>query len=128
MRAEAEPWWRQARADLETARDTFTAAHWYNVSWLAHQGAEKGLKALFIDRTGRMPPQTYSLVHLGIMLDVSDEVTRALGYLNPAFDLARYPDPRGRRAPVDEITEPVATADLAAAERDPGWCVQELTP
>ena len=126
MRPEAEPWWRQAEADLETARDTFAAGHWYNVSWLAHQAAEKALKALHIDRSGVMLPRTHSLVHLGVMLAVPTSVASDLSSLNPAFDLARYPDPRSRRDPVDEVTEPMAAQDLETAGRVVNWCGQEL--
>jgi HEPN domain-containing protein len=126
MRPEAEPWWRQAEADLETARDVLAAGRWYHVSWLAYQAAEKGLKTVYVERTGSLPPRMHNLVHFGPMLGVPHPVASDLGYLNPAFDLARYPDPRSRKAPVDEVTEPVAQADLAAGERIVAWCRREL--
>ena len=126
MRPEAEPWWRQAKADLAAARDNLTLGHWYLVSWLVHQAAEKALKSLHIERTGTMPPQTHNLVHLGLMLAVPADVERDLGYLNPALDLVRYPDPRGRSAPVDQITEAIASRDLEFGTRVVEWCKQEL--
>ena len=49
MRTEAEPWWRQAQADLETGRQTCDAGTHYAASWFAQQAVEKGLKALHID-------------------------------------------------------------------------------
>jgi HEPN domain-containing protein len=50
MRSEAEPWWRQAKADLETGRQMLVASTYYAASWFAQQAVEKGLKALFIEQ------------------------------------------------------------------------------
>jgi HEPN domain-containing protein len=58
MRPEAEPWWRQAQADLETARITLDAGRDYAASWFAQQAVEKGLKALYIDQQGTLAPRT----------------------------------------------------------------------
>lgn len=126
MRPEAEPWWRQAEADLETARDTFSAGHWYNASWLGQQVAEKALKAIHIDRFGILPPRTHDLERLGRLLTVPSAVDTDLTLLNPAFDLVRYPDSTGGRAPVDVVTEPLARDHLEAAERVLTWARTEL--
>ena len=48
MRPEAEPWWRQALADLDTAKVTDAAARHYATSWFAQQAVEKGIKALLL--------------------------------------------------------------------------------
>ena len=50
MRAEVVPWWRQAQADLATARVTALAGRHYATSWFAQQAVEKGLKAIFIEQ------------------------------------------------------------------------------
>jgi HEPN domain-containing protein len=126
VRSEAELWWRQTQADLKSARDNMVSGNWYLVSWLAHQAVEKALKTVHIERSGSVPPATHSLVHLGIMLAVPPEIASDLGYLNPAFDLARYPDLRGKSVPVDEITEDIAERDLAAAQRVLAWCRNAL--
>lgn len=126
MRDEARPWWVQAVADITTANDSHTAGHWYNASWLAHQAAEKALKAVHVERSASMPPRTHSIVHLGVMLAVPRTISDDLGYLNPAFDLARYPDPRSLRAPVEEIDAATAERDVEAAKRVLAWRAGEL--
>ena len=50
MRTEAEPWWRQAQADIETGLQTFQSGRYYAASWFAQQAVEKGLKALYIEQ------------------------------------------------------------------------------
>lgn len=54
---DVEPWWRQAQADLETARVTASAGRHYAASWFAQQAVEKGLKALYIEQRGALAPR-----------------------------------------------------------------------
>jgi HEPN domain-containing protein len=117
MRPEAEPWWRQAQADLETARVTLAAGRDYAASWFAQQAAEKGLKALYIERQGALAPRTHDLEYLGREVGTAATVVADLTTLNPAFDLVRYPDPASGRAPVDEVSAALAGQHFAAAER-----------
>lgn len=126
MRPDAQPWWRQSEADLAAGRDSFTAGHWYNASWLAQQAAEKALKAVYIERFGDLPPRSHDLERLGRLLAVPQTVDTDLTLLNPAFDLVRYPDSVGGRAPVDVVTETLARDHLDAAERVTSWVRGEL--
>lgn len=126
MRPEAEPWWRQAEADLATGRDILAAGHAYAASWFPQQSAEKALKALYIERRGTLAPRTHDLVFLGGELSVPVTVDSDLAHLDTVFAEVRYPDSVGGRAPVDEVTDAEATLDLAAAERVLEWIRFEL--
>jgi HEPN domain-containing protein len=126
VRPEAEPWWRQAEADLATGRDVLATGHAYAASWFSQQATEKALKALYIERRGTLSPRTHDLVFLGGELSVPVAIESDLAHLDTIFDEVRYPDSLGGRAPVDEITDAEAALDLAAAERALEWVRFEL--
>ena len=128
MRPEAAPWWRQAEADLETAQLTLTGSRYYAASWFAQQAVEKGLKAIFIEHHGVQPPRTHDLEYLGLQMQLRPPITTDLATLNPVFDLTRYPDTIGTTAPVDAVSEVLASAHVAAAERVIQWLDQQLNP
>lgn len=90
MREQAGEWIRYAEADLSAAEDLM-ASHPGIAAYHAHQAAEKGLKALQIDREGDYD-RTHDLVRLYYQLDVPDEFQSVLEDLNPADTAARYPD------------------------------------
>jgi len=92
MRSETEPWWHQARADLETAEIVLDGRRFYAVSWFVQQAVEKGLKALYIEQRGVLAPRTHDLRHLGREVLAPSTVETDLAALDPAFDLTRYPD------------------------------------
>lgn len=125
MRPETEPWWKQAQADLDTAELTLRGQQFYAVSWFAQQAAEKALKAMHLERHGRLAPRTHDLRFLGNLLAVPDAVDTDLDSLTPAFDLARYPDALGV-APVDAVVEGEAISHLDAARRVLQWVSTEL--
>jgi HEPN domain-containing protein len=125
MRPETEPWWRQAQADVETAEVALQGGRFYAVSWFAQQAAEKALKALYLERQGRLAPRTHDLRYLGSLLTVPQTVETDLDALTPAFDLARYPDPIGT-APVDAVDAADATIHLEAARRTLAWIGAQL--
>lgn len=127
MRPETGPWWRQAQADLETASLLWDAGRHYAVSWFAQQAAEKGLKALYIERKAALPPRTHHLEYLGTELSVPETVQSDLALLNPAFELVRYPNPATGQPPVDGITAELAGPHVEAAGRVLEWVRECLT-
>lgn len=126
MRAEAEPWWRQAQADLETGRQTLGGGRYYAASWFAQQAVEKGLKALYIEQHGRLAPRTHDLEYLGAQTQAAASVGADLKLLNPVFDLVRYPESTSTRAPVEAVTEALAARHFAAAEKVMTWIEPRL--
>ena len=128
MRVETEPWWRQARADLETAEVLLGARRYYGVSWFVQQAVEKGLKALYVEHRGVLAPRTQDLRHLGREIAAPPAIETDLTALNPTFDLTRYPDLSHGTVPVDEVTEGDATRDLEAGRRVFAWLDRQLNP
>jgi HEPN domain-containing protein len=124
MRAEAATWWRQAQDELQAAHEQ--GSRHYLAAWLAQQGAEKGLKALYIEQHGTLAPRTHNLEYLGEQVAAPADVAADLTALNPAFDEVRYPDPATNVAPVDDITQAEAAAYLEAAERIMAWIAAQL--
>jgi len=101
---------------------------WYAVSWFVQQAVEKGLKSLYLDRNGTLPPRTHDLEFLGGEIQATKDVLHDIAILNPAFDLVRYPGPSSRLAPVDLIDEDLATQHFEAAERVMTWLDKQLNP
>ncbi|MBT9260126.1 MAG: HEPN domain-containing protein [Clostridiales bacterium] len=88
-------WLEQARIDLDAARSNKTR-HPYVACFLAHQAAEKALKAALLARSG-MVARTHSLSRLEQMLQDMGVVLqgvrhRALRDLERLHGEARYPD------------------------------------
>lgn len=117
MRSEVAPWWRQAEADLDTARVTPAASKFYAASWFAQQAVEKALKALYMERNGVLAPRTHDLNFLARQLGVPSAEARDVALINPMFDQVRYPDPVSLAAPVDSISPALATQHVTSAER-----------
>lgn len=126
MRAETEPWWRQAQADLETAEFVLHGKRFYAASWFVQQAVEKGLKALYIEKNAVLAPRTHDLRYLGREVSAPPALEADMAALNPTFDLTRYPDPLEGAAPVDLVTEERASSHVQAARRIFQWLDQEL--
>lgn len=127
MKRETAPWWRQAEADLETARVTFDAGRYYAASWFCQQAAEKGLKALFIERNGPDIPKIHDLESLGEEVAAPEAVDQDLSAINPVFSQVRYPDLIGGPAPVDSFSQDETLEHIEATGRVLTWVLQQLS-
>jgi HEPN domain-containing protein len=121
VRPEAEPWWQQAEADLETARLNLGLGRWYVVAYFAQQSVEKGLKALYVESRAVLPPRTHHLDELGAEVGVPPSLESDLDVLEPMIVTSRYPDSTAGVAPVHLFNETAATAANEAAERIIVW-------
>lgn len=128
MRPETEPWWRQARADMAITAKCVEPGHFFASTWFAHQAVEKGLKALFIERHGRLAARTHDLVLLAKVVALPSTLMTHIETVDPAFELARYPDVDTLIAPVDMVTESIAVRVLQAAEEIMTWLEAQLSP
>jgi HEPN domain-containing protein len=126
MRAETTPWWRQAQADIASAKATLDAGQGYSTSWFCQQATEKGLKALYVEQRQRVPPRTHDLEHLGRETGVPSSIAADLAILNPTFDMTRYPDPATGLAPVDRISAALGMEHLRIAEKVMAWINAKL--
>lgn len=50
MRKEIENWWKQAEADLNSAKNSFNSKDYYVCAFLCQQAVEKALKALLFKK------------------------------------------------------------------------------
>lgn len=126
MRREAEPWWRQAEADFEAARELARSGRHFAVCWFCHQAVEKGLKALYFEIMGREAPYTHDVEHLGNRVGIPPNLAIPLMALNPLGAAARYPDHASHMAPVDRLRAAHRQAALGAAEQVIRWLGQRL--
>ena len=92
MREETKNWLEQGLKDLQTAEKNLKIKEYYASAFFAHQAVEKVLKAFFIQKKKRLPPQTHSLIFLGKSVNAPKSLHSILRKLNPDYVLTRYPD------------------------------------
>lgn len=95
MRKETENWFKQAQADLKTARDCLKDGNHYASAFFSEQCAEKALKAFFIFSKNDIPPKTHNLFELAVAVSLPEEFLPSARKLTPAFIITRYPDAAG---------------------------------
>ncbi len=126
MREEARRWLAQGDADLAHARATIQIGFYFAAAFACHQAVEKWLKGAIIELRRTLPPKTHSLVELGRVLGVPEEVMSDLRLLNPEYATSRYPD-AANGIPAENYDERRATLLLDAAERVQRWVTSALT-
>ncbi|MDW8043401.1 MAG: HEPN domain-containing protein [Nitrososphaerota archaeon] len=119
VREEAMDWWREALHNLRQARRNYEIEEYSVSAFLAHQAAEKALKALYIVAKSRLPPRGHDLVKLGRALE-ADELMDDLKALNPHYTIARYPN-AANTVPSEAYSREIVLRCLQAAERVIGW-------
>ncbi len=119
--------WEQAERDLEFAYLVMRPRGYYLAANLAHQAAEKSLKAACWHLRGEEPPWKHGLEHFADLLtedpeDVPGKVRAAIGLLNPVFEQTRYPSGDvDEPIPSDLVAEDVARVALESAEEVMAW-------
>lgn len=94
MLIETAEWLTQAEYDLDTADSLYQAGRYIYTIFMCHLAVEKTLKALVVERTGKVPPKTHNLIQL-IKLgqpSLNDEQTRFVTRLSLAGIVTRYPE------------------------------------
>ncbi len=120
MRTDAERWLLQGRRDLENARKIIGIAAYEVAAFLAHQAAEKLLKAAWIEKKRMRAPATHTLMELGEGLDATPPILAKLRFLNPDYTIARYPD-AANGVPYTLYDEATARAKVEAAADVVQW-------
>lgn len=125
MRVEARNWYKQAEADLKTARDCFNTGNYYASAFFSHQAIEKALKAYFLVKKKQSPLKTHNLLDLSRELEVPMEFLTIARELTPEFIITRYPDAAG--GPPFELYDENNTKEiLNKAERFFQWLKREI--
>lgn len=126
MRPEAEAWLRQSRAERRSADVALEGGGFFLVAFLAHQAAEKALKAAAIELLRQPPPRTHDLTELARVLDVPAVVAAATRRLNPHYAVSRYPD-AANGVPAEQYDGTIARELLDACEEVMAWVDSALT-
>jgi HEPN domain-containing protein len=119
-RIEAERLIKQAERDLENAHKNVGVGAYEVAAFLANQAVEKYLKGAWIVVKGEAAPHTHSLTELGDQLGAPPATREHLGYLNPDYTTARYPD-AANGVPYEVYDRPTAERKVKAAEEAFGW-------
>ena len=124
MRAEAAHWLQSAGADREAAALLLRARRFSHAAFMAHQAAEKALKAAVIAATRDYPPLTHNLRVLAERTGAPqpEGLTTALLRLGPHYTASRYPDAAGG-PPELAYNAAIARELLAASDVAREWAV-----
>ena len=123
----ASRFWRQAEYDLAAARTLIRPGTAYVAANLAHQAAEKALKAGCWHARGQEPPWGHLLRQLTDLAVATPEeipvpVYQAVDRLQPIFGETRYPSGRASEPiPAELIGESIAREALESAEEVMAW-------
>ena len=118
---------RQAESDLQVAHRKMLPGSHYVAASLAHQAADKALKAAYWHVRGEEAPWSHDLnaaaervaERVGVL---PGPVDAALQRLDPLFEWIRYPSGNlDEPIPVDLINETVAWRSLTDAEEVLAW-------
>ncbi|MFQ6136926.1 MAG: HEPN domain-containing protein [Candidatus Hydrothermarchaeales archaeon] len=125
MRKEAENWFKQAKADLKTARDCLRTENYYACAFFSQQSLEKALKAWFLIEKKEVPPKTHNLLDISLELNIPEKFLTIARELTPEFIITRYPDAAGG-APFELYDSSTAGDILEKAERFFAWLQEKI--
>lgn len=120
MREEIVNWLNQAREDFDSAERNLQIKKYYLVAFLSQQAYEKGLKALLMLKTKRIIFETHSLIELGKLAKVPEEILYELRRLTPEYIISRYPDAT-ESVPYENYDDNIAKDRLNRAEKFFKW-------
>lgn len=126
MRPEAQLWWDQAQADLDSAEAILDVGKYYVSVFLAQQAVEKGLKALYLERVHEMPPRTHNINRMAAELDVPEKYLDGIRNLSTEYITTRYPD-AAYGLPAEIYDEDIASDHVRLAKEVITWIKNRLT-
>jgi len=120
MGEEVLNWWKQAKADFETAEFNAKGGMFEAAAFFSQQAVEKGLKAVYIKKFGELL-KTHDLVLLGRKVGLPLNLIELCKSLTPAYIYTRYPDV----APINNMRE-VSRGLLSQAREVMKWVEKAL--
>ncbi|SFR01548.1 HEPN domain-containing protein [Desulfoscipio geothermicus] len=108
MKPETVEWLDQVDYDLDTAESMLTTGRYVYTIFMCHLAIEKTLKALMVEKTGKMPPKIHNLIRL-IKLGnakLSSHQLKFVSRLSLAGVVTRYPE--NLRKAISDYPQPVA--------------------
>ena len=90
MEKEVKKWLEQAKSDLSAAQSSVTTKNFDWACFQAQQAAEKALKALLLQKSGKII-KTHDLVFLGAEADLPEQFKEVCKELTLIYVHVRYP-------------------------------------
>ena len=84
MRKEIENWWKQAEADLITAKNSLNSGDYYASVFWCQQATEKAFKALCLIKLKEIP-KGHSIIYFAQKLKVPEDMLSGIRELNPEY-------------------------------------------
>jgi len=119
MREEVKNWFRQAEADLRSAKNSKNSHDYYMSVFASQQAAEKALKALCLFKLKEFP-KGHSIIYLAQKLKAPKEMLSGIRDLNPEYLSTRYPD-MAAGVPAELYDDQIANRHLKTAEEVVEW-------
>lgn len=124
MREEVRNWFKQAEADLRSARNSKKSFDHYMSVFASQQAVEKALKALCLHKL-REFPKGHSIIYLAQKVDVPEYMLSGIRDLNPEYLSTRYPD-MAAGVPAELYDESIAARHLKTAEQVVEWAKKQI--
>lgn len=124
MREEVQNWFKQAEADLRSARNSREAGDYHMSVFASQQAAEKALKALSLFKL-REYPKGHSIIYLARRLDVPASMMTGIRDLNPEYLSTRYPD-MAAGVPAELYDDEIAARHFTTAHEVLGWVREQI--
>lgn len=124
MREEILNWWKQAQADLRSAKNCMISKDFYLSVFSSHQAVEKSLKALCLIIL-KESIAGHSIIYLAQKLKVPQELLSGIRDLNPEYLTTRYPD-IAAGVPDELYDETIAKKHYATAEKVLQWVEKQI--
>jgi HEPN domain-containing protein len=124
MREEVTNWFKQAEADLKSARNSKKSYDFYMSVFASQQAVEKALKALCLYKL-REFPKGHSIIYFARKADVPEHMLSGIRDLNPEYLSTRYPD-MAAGVPADLYDESIAARHFKTAEQVIEWVKKQI--
>jgi len=124
MMKEAENWWKQAEADLATAKDNLGISRFSYAIFLCEQSVEKALKALYLKKFNEIP-RIHDLTIFARKLKLPSKLYQNCEDLTNVYTETRYPD-ASEVIPADKFTKDEAEEFVKKAEEIIKWMENKI--
>lgn len=124
MRKEIENWFKQAEADLRSARNCINSGDFYLAVFACQQCVEKALKSLHLLKLKEIP-KGHSIIYLAQKIGIPKDMLSGIRDLNPEYLTTRYPD-LAEGIPAELYDKDIADRHMKTAEEVIKWVEKQI--